>query len=98
MLKTMQQIKIGKCSFGCVGVARGCGWQKIGACINLGAFYVVGVPAAYLAAFVLRAGGLVRAAAAASITSQIFISDLVSFDHVTNCCCGDRPKLILEHT
>uniref|UniRef100_A0A0E0A9Y7 Protein DETOXIFICATION n=1 Tax=Oryza glumipatula TaxID=40148 RepID=A0A0E0A9Y7_9ORYZ len=49
---------IGKCSFGCVGVARGCGWQKIGACINLGAFYVVGVPAAYLAAFVLRAGGL----------------------------------------
>uniref|UniRef100_A0A0E0PY81 Protein DETOXIFICATION n=1 Tax=Oryza rufipogon TaxID=4529 RepID=A0A0E0PY81_ORYRU len=31
---------------------------KIGACINLGAFYVVGVPAAYLAAFVLRAGGL----------------------------------------
>ncbi|KAL6592651.1 hypothetical protein ACP70R_049326 [Stipagrostis hirtigluma subsp. patula] len=40
------------------GVARGCGWQKIGACVNLGAFYAVGVPAAYLIAFVLRIGGM----------------------------------------
>lgn len=40
-------------------MARGCGWQKIGACINLGAFYVVGLPAAYLVAFVLRIGGMV---------------------------------------
>jgi MATE family multidrug resistance protein len=40
-------------------VARGCGWQKIGACINLGAFYIVGIPAAYLFAFVLHIGGMV---------------------------------------
>uniref|UniRef100_A0ACD6AMS9 Uncharacterized protein n=1 Tax=Avena sativa TaxID=4498 RepID=A0ACD6AMS9_AVESA len=40
------------------GVARGCGWQKICACINLGAFYIVGMPAAYLLAFVLRVGGM----------------------------------------
>ncbi|VAH72029.1 unnamed protein product [Triticum turgidum subsp. durum] len=40
------------------GVARGCGWQKMCAFINLGAFYVVGVPAAYLIAFVLRVGGM----------------------------------------
>lgn len=40
------------------GVARGCGWQKICAWINLGAFYAVGVPAAYLVAFVLRFGGM----------------------------------------
>ncbi|KAL6909818.1 hypothetical protein ACP4OV_001477 [Aristida adscensionis] len=40
------------------GVARGCGWQKIGACINLGAYYIVGIPAAYLIAFVLRVGGM----------------------------------------
>ncbi|AQL03479.1 Protein DETOXIFICATION 16 [Zea mays] len=39
------------------GVARGCGWQKIGACINLGAYYIVGIPSAYLIAFVLRVGG-----------------------------------------
>ncbi|KAF8657442.1 hypothetical protein HU200_060001 [Digitaria exilis] len=40
------------------GVARGCGWQKIGAFVNLGAFYIVGVPAAYLIAFVLHVGGM----------------------------------------
>ncbi|KAK8455434.1 hypothetical protein SEVIR_4G167500v4 [Setaria viridis] len=40
------------------GVARGCGWQKIGACINLGAYYIAGIPSAYLIAFVLRVGGM----------------------------------------
>ncbi|PAN24697.1 hypothetical protein PAHAL_4G245800 [Panicum hallii] len=40
------------------GVARGCGWQKIGACINLGAYYIAGIPCAYLIAFVLRVGGM----------------------------------------
>uniref|UniRef100_J3MEB7 Protein DETOXIFICATION n=1 Tax=Oryza brachyantha TaxID=4533 RepID=J3MEB7_ORYBR len=39
------------------GVARGCGWQKIGACVNLGAYYIVGIPSAYLIAFVLHVGG-----------------------------------------
>ncbi|TVU11335.1 hypothetical protein EJB05_44915, partial [Eragrostis curvula] len=41
-----------------VSAARGCGWQKIGAWVNLGAFYAVGGPAAYLIAFVLRIGGM----------------------------------------
>jgi MATE family multidrug resistance protein len=40
------------------GVARGCGWQKIGACVNLGAYYIVGIPSAYLIAFVLHVGGM----------------------------------------
>ncbi|KAK3129127.1 hypothetical protein QOZ80_6BG0472000 [Eleusine coracana subsp. coracana] len=40
------------------GVARGCGWQKIGASINLGAYYVVGIPSAYLIAFILHVGGM----------------------------------------
>uniref|UniRef100_A0A0A9HUP7 Protein DETOXIFICATION n=1 Tax=Arundo donax TaxID=35708 RepID=A0A0A9HUP7_ARUDO len=40
------------------GVARGCGWQKIGAWVNLGAYYIVGIPSAYLIAFVLRVGGM----------------------------------------
>lgn len=43
----------------CAGVARGCGWQKIGACVNLGAYYIVGIPSAYLIAFVLHVGGMV---------------------------------------
>ncbi|GLJ11092.1 hypothetical protein SUGI_0142700 [Cryptomeria japonica] len=39
------------------GIARGCGWQKIGAYCNLGAYYLVGIPIAVLLAFVLHIGG-----------------------------------------
>jgi MATE family multidrug resistance protein len=40
------------------GVARGCGWQKIGAIVNLGAYYLVGIPAALCFAFVYHLGGM----------------------------------------
>lgn len=39
------------------GTIRGCGRQKIGAFINLGAYYLVGIPSAILLAFVLHMGG-----------------------------------------
>ncbi|XP_057952746.1 protein DETOXIFICATION 16-like [Malania oleifera] len=39
------------------GIARGSGWQKIGAVINLGSYYIVGIPAAIVLAFVLHIGG-----------------------------------------
>ncbi|XP_038880135.1 protein DETOXIFICATION 16-like isoform X2 [Benincasa hispida] len=39
------------------GIARGCGWQKIGAYVNLGSYYLVGIPSAVLLAFVLQVGG-----------------------------------------
>ncbi|KAM1098592.1 hypothetical protein ACFX19_016086 [Malus domestica] len=39
------------------GTARGCRWQKIGAYVNLGAYYLVGIPLAILMAFVFHAGG-----------------------------------------
>ncbi|KAG9449026.1 hypothetical protein H6P81_008991 [Aristolochia fimbriata] len=39
------------------GAARGCGWQKMCAFINLGAYYGVAIPAAVLFAFVIRIGG-----------------------------------------
>lgn len=39
------------------GTARGCGWQKIGAYINLGSFYLVGLPIAILLAFFMHFGG-----------------------------------------
>ncbi|OIT38385.1 protein detoxification 16 [Nicotiana attenuata] len=46
--------------FQCVlsGAARGCGWQKLCAFINLGAYYVVGLPSSVLFAFVFRTGGM----------------------------------------
>lgn len=39
------------------GTCRGCGWQRTGAVINLGAYYIVGVPCAVLLAFVFHIGG-----------------------------------------
>ncbi|WRX19449.1 Multi antimicrobial extrusion protein - like 10 [Theobroma cacao] len=39
------------------GIARGCGWQKIGAYINLGSYYLVGTPLSIVLAFVFRIGG-----------------------------------------
>ena len=42
-----------------LGVARGCGWQKIGAFVNLGAFYAVSIPSAILLAFVFHFNGKV---------------------------------------
>ncbi|XP_066325698.1 protein DETOXIFICATION 16-like isoform X2 [Miscanthus floridulus] len=40
------------------GVVRGCGRQKIGAFINLAAFYIVGIPVASILAFVCHLGGM----------------------------------------
>ncbi|WVZ76806.1 hypothetical protein U9M48_024738 [Paspalum notatum var. saurae] len=40
------------------GVVRGCGRQKIGAFINLAAFYIAGIPAASIFAFVCHIGGM----------------------------------------
>ncbi|XP_012080521.1 protein DETOXIFICATION 16-like [Jatropha curcas] len=39
------------------GCARGCGWQKIGALITLGAYYFVGLPSAVVLTFVFHFGG-----------------------------------------
>ncbi|CAK9185605.1 unnamed protein product [Ilex paraguariensis] len=39
------------------GSVRGCGKQKIGAFINLGSYYLVGIPCAILFGFVLHIGG-----------------------------------------
>ncbi|KAJ6726298.1 PROTEIN DETOXIFICATION [Salix purpurea] len=40
------------------GVARGCGWQNIGAYINLGAFHLCGIPVAALLGFWLNLKGM----------------------------------------
>ncbi|XP_057479937.1 protein DETOXIFICATION 16-like isoform X2 [Actinidia eriantha] len=38
------------------GIARGCGWQKIGAFVNLGAYYLIGLPSAIILTFVFHFG------------------------------------------
>lgn len=46
--------------FQCVlsGAARGCGWQTLCAIINLGAYYVVGIPFSVFLAFFFHMGGM----------------------------------------
>ncbi|GKV21291.1 hypothetical protein SLEP1_g31284 [Rubroshorea leprosula] len=58
------------------GIARGCGWKKIGAWINLGSYYLVGLPVASVFAFVLplKAKGLwLGIVAAFSVQILLFI-------------------------
>ncbi|PNT77641.1 protein DETOXIFICATION 16 isoform X3 [Brachypodium distachyon] len=40
------------------GIVRGCGFQKIGAFVNLSAYYLVGIPAALCFAFLYHFGGM----------------------------------------
>ncbi|KAJ7559509.1 hypothetical protein O6H91_04G088500 [Diphasiastrum complanatum] len=40
------------------GVARGCGWQDLGAYTNLGSFYILGLPCATILAFVFHSNDL----------------------------------------
>ncbi|KAH7528654.1 hypothetical protein FEM48_Zijuj05G0095000 [Ziziphus jujuba var. spinosa] len=42
------------------GIVRGCGWQKIGAYVNLASYYIVGIPLAILLAFVFHMDGNVN--------------------------------------
>ncbi|WVY96507.1 hypothetical protein V8G54_028658 [Vigna mungo] len=39
------------------GIARGCGWQHLGAYVNLGAYYVFGIPTAAILSFWFQLGG-----------------------------------------
>ncbi|XP_043695206.1 protein DETOXIFICATION 16-like isoform X2 [Telopea speciosissima] len=59
------------------GTARGCGWQKIGAFINLGAYYLVGIPSAILLAFVLHIGGKAKKATD-RVSNSMIPNDMVS--------------------
>ncbi|XP_027352519.1 protein DETOXIFICATION 14-like [Abrus precatorius] len=58
------------------GVARGSGWQHLGAYVNLGAFYLVGVPVGVLLGFLehFRAKGLWIGIVTGSIVQTIFLS------------------------
>ncbi|PSR87771.1 Protein DETOXIFICATION like [Actinidia chinensis var. chinensis] len=58
------------------GVARGCGWQHIGAYVNLGAFYLFGIPIAAILAFLLqlRGKGLWIGIQAGAILQTIMLS------------------------
>ncbi|XP_058740030.1 protein DETOXIFICATION 14-like [Vicia villosa] len=58
------------------GVAKGSGWQRVGAFVNLGAFYLVGIPVGVVLGFVvhLKAKGLWIGIVGGSIVQTIFLS------------------------
>lgn len=53
------------------GVARGCGWQELGAFVNLGAFYGVGVPMSAVLAFIFHLSGTVQCPRAIQFTVSV---------------------------
>ncbi|XP_042413940.1 protein DETOXIFICATION 10-like [Zingiber officinale] len=63
------------------GVARGSGWQHLGAYVNLGAFYLVGIPVSILLGFALhlRGKGLWVGIMCGSITQSILLAVITSF-------------------
>lgn len=58
------------------GIARGCGWQKAGAYINLVSYYVVGLPLAFVLAFVfhIKAEGLWMGISSGSVVQLIALA------------------------
>ncbi|XP_062185760.1 protein DETOXIFICATION 12-like [Phragmites australis] len=69
------------------GIARGCGWQHLGAYVNLGSFYLLGIPMAILLGFVLNMGarGLWIGVVCGSVT-QTTLMAAITF-------CTDWPKM-----
>lgn len=63
------------------GVARGAGWQKIGAVTNLLAYYAIGIPVALLLGFVLKlnAKGLWIGILTGSTTQTLVLALLTAF-------------------
>ncbi|XP_062206529.1 protein DETOXIFICATION 12-like isoform X2 [Phragmites australis] len=63
------------------GIARGCGWQHLGAYVNLGSFYLLGIPMAILLGFVLRMGGrgLWMGVVCGSLTQTALMSAITFF-------------------
>ncbi|KAL4332294.1 hypothetical protein GQ457_07G014540 [Hibiscus cannabinus] len=63
------------------GVAKGCGWQYIGAYVNVGAFYVMGLPVGIVLGFVahLKGRGLWLGIVAGSILQTILLSLVAIF-------------------
>ncbi|KAK4404541.1 protein DETOXIFICATION 16 [Sesamum angolense] len=62
------------------GIARGCGWQKIGAIVNLGSFYIIGIPLGVVLAFVLHLGGKgLWIGIISAVFAQTFFLSIITF-------------------
>ncbi|PIN13559.1 putative membrane protein, predicted efflux pump [Handroanthus impetiginosus] len=88
------------------GIARGSGWQQMAVCVNLGAYYLVGIPVALVAGFVLqlRGEGLWSGLVAGSTLKAVLLLIITSFTnwdkqhgaHASFIYAGTSP-LFLNH-
>ncbi|XP_050374160.1 protein DETOXIFICATION 12-like [Argentina anserina] len=67
------------------GIARGCGWQHIGAYINLGAFYLCGIPVAATLGFLLQLRGMglwigIQVGAAVQVTLLAIVTSCTNWE------------------
>jgi MATE family multidrug resistance protein len=77
-----------------LGIARGCGWQHVGAYINLGSFYLLGIPMAMLLGFVLNMGakGLWIGIICGSISQSTLLSAVTFFTDWQKMVCSSSPS------
>ncbi|KAL2499461.1 MATE efflux family protein [Abeliophyllum distichum] len=77
------------------GIARGTGWQHIGAYINLGAFYIVGIPVAVVLGFTLhlKAKGFWIGIVIGSVLQSTILSLVTGFTDWQNQAIKARERL-----
>ncbi|CAL4955121.1 unnamed protein product [Urochloa decumbens] len=80
------------------GVARGCGWQHLGAYVNLGSFYLLGIPMAILLGFVLKMGarGLWLGVVCGSLMQTVLMSAIAFFTDWPNMAERARERVFSE--
>ncbi|KAH0699096.1 hypothetical protein KY285_013554 [Solanum tuberosum] len=80
------------------GVARGSGWQHIGAYVNLGAYYLVGIPAVLLLGFVLhlKGKGLWSGLVAGTTVQSISLSLVTGFTNWEKQAIEARRRIFSE--
>ncbi|KAJ8492759.1 hypothetical protein OPV22_014480 [Ensete ventricosum] len=80
------------------GIARGCGWQHLGAYVNLGSFYLFGIPIAVVLGFLLRIGGkgLWIGIVCGSSTQTILLALITSFTNWQNQATMARERIFKE--
>lgn len=80
------------------GIARGCGWQHLGAYVNLGSFYLLGIPMAILLGFVLHMGarGLWMGIVCGSISQTTLLSAITFFTNWQKMAEKARERVFSE--
>ncbi|WOL17556.1 hypothetical protein Cni_G26349 [Canna indica] len=80
------------------GIARGCGWQHLGAYINLGSLYLVGMPISLVLGFLVHVGGkgLWVGLVCGNATQTILLSVITAFTNWEHQAAKARERISTE--